>query len=277
MSGTLQFSGSGEPLASAAHPVLAPFVVVPYGVSHRCGWHATARAERPLLLAFWGCGGASKGAGALWEERRALVRFLHGHGAAADIRVVDTCGTRPSHAPGSNSAPRRFDVSSAQADYGRARFCVTPPGDAISTSRLFDAVAAGCVPVATNLALVLPFAASLRWDDCVLWHEVRASRGGVVGDDTLLPRLRAISATELQRRQRACAQLRTRAVIWDASDGPRGAHGDFTLSPPCENASDIINAMLVERVRQPSLVAADRNATLHSIRFVRGAGPRSGQ
>mmetsp|Transcript_67558 Transcript_67558/g.178173 ORF Transcript_67558/g.178173 Transcript_67558/m.178173 type:complete len:242 (+) Transcript_67558:717-1442(+) len=154
---TLQLLGSGVVLAPAAHPLLASFIVVPYGAVHTCARRTLLR-KRPLLLSFWGCGSApnptrSKASpGPLWEEREALLQVLatssrklaatgsarrHKVGVNAavaqerdgglqqsDVRVVDTCASasRPT------TAPRRFNVSNAQHDYKRSKFCISPPG-----------------------------------------------------------------------------------------------------------------------------------------------------
>ena len=47
----------------------------------------------------------------------------------------------------------------------RAAFCLAPRGDTASSKRLYEAIAAGCVPVIISDTLRLPFERRLRWAD----------------------------------------------------------------------------------------------------------------
>ncbi|KAL1525534.1 hypothetical protein AB1Y20_020389 [Prymnesium parvum] len=248
---TLAVGGSGVPISSSSHPILQGFVVIPYGSVHPCLQHsrAVAAADRPLLASFIGCVASPtpwrlSPTGSLWGARQMLANGLR---SASRVKIVDTCAAR--------SGRRSFALATAWSLYQRSRFCLAPPGDVVSTSRLFDGIYHGCIPVATSEALVLPFAHSLPWDECVLWHPITSTRDVSL----MLSRLYRAAAndTEMLRRGTACALIRDRVTVWRAES-----------SGGC--SSGTVGSELLRRLHDPTnLIQADWAATLHSIGAVR--------
>lgn len=261
----LEVGGSALRLEYPAHPILRGFVVIPYGTVHRC-WGADASrtrpqgTARPLVAAFIGCLSSptpwrQPQQGSLWHARA----VISGMTRRPAVKVIDTCSAR--------DGQRSFDMSTARSVYRRAQFCLAPPGDVTSTSRLFDAIAEGCVPVATSAALVLPFASTLPWDRCVVWHALESASDAT----SLMTRLRSMSLGsddargsdqlqldglrgELAARQRACAAIRDRGVAWHGAGRRTGCSAGW------------VGSELLGRLRDPGLAEADWAATLTSLR-----------
>ena len=133
-----------------------------------------------------------------------------------------------------------------------SKFCLCPAGDTCVTSRLYTAIAAGCIPVVLCDQLVGAFAGAARYDS--FWLKV-PTKAFLRQPQALLPMVRAIAynATELNRRQRALAAARSE-VLYDAPASRVGTHflnavtGRCSLPwrPPipdlvhsCQTASDV--------------------------------------
>ena len=117
-------------------------------------------------------------------------------------------------------------------------------------------------PIARNAqALVLPFASSVPWDDCIVWHPVRSANDAT----QMLRRLQslALDAAGLRKRQRACAALRNRAAVWRLpGEGGRGGGGGSC-------AAGTVSSELLQRLHSPHLIEQDWAATLRSLQSAR--------
>ena len=304
----LAIAGSGTVLSSAEHALVREFVTVPYGTVHGCQQHRRASRVRDILVAFWGCLPAELSyqySSMLWMERIRLAGVLspwivpagRRHPPSGLLKIVNTCARqRVAGLPG----PRSFELDDAFSTYSRSLVCLVPSGDAVSSSRLFDVLAHGCIPLVTNVGVVLPYAAELDWDACILWHRVDSA------DDarTLLlyvKSLLALNATGgLQPRQAACARLRN-AVLFFA---PRRGSATATVTHPSNGAAETAHPMahpghdsasasataphppqppqdeppcvgaiggILRRLRDPQLIRLDWEATLRSVARVRTA------
>jgi hypothetical protein len=94
-----------------------------------------------------------------------------------------------------------------------ASFCLCPAGDTCVTSRLYTAIAAGCIPVVLCDGLVGAFAEHARYSS--FWVKF-PSKAFLRSPASLLPILRELSsnATEMKRRRRALSAAR-REVLYD--------------------------------------------------------------
>ena len=102
----------------------------------------------------------------------------------------------------------------------RTTFCLTPPGDTGVNSRLYSAVAAGCVPVLPWDASIGAFPWAADYDS----FRVRVSARAFVGDPhAVITRLREMPADELLRRQRALAE-HAADLLFDAPASRVGTH-----------------------------------------------------
>lgn len=283
-SGVLTIGGSGKEIHGADHPLVRQFLTVPYGTVHGCAPPPGLRV-RDLLLAFWGCLPSQLiyPYGLLWRSRIDLAAALR---ARPDrrVRIVNTCASQSASNPG----PRRFALEGAYSTYARSLFCLAPSGDAVSSSRLFDALAYGCIPVVTNAAVVLPFAADLDWDACVIWHPI----GSVVDARSLLSRLASFAGANatasLLHRQSACARLRNAVLFFEPRDQTAGAtassaaafaasatpstDADATAIGACGGCCSGAIAYVLRRLREPRLIVRDWQMTMRSIGKVRVQG-----
>ena len=234
-------------------------VQIPYEISARAR-RAREDAPRPLLLQFAGsldvcCSGQSTrcAIGALIgmsvtqsdisiaptvRERgavgpclaRALTRVRAVRAAVNSSRHDDTDSPRD-FVPGSvlvanalhsaNEAQRSSDAAMAMR---RARFCLVPPGDTFVTSRLSQAVAAGCVPVLfgerarlqASTVGAYPWPQRAHYDAYAILVHADAFRADPASVVHLLRRMDA-NATEMTRRRDAMARLAMH-VLYRARD-----------------------------------------------------------
>lgn len=101
----------------------------------------------------------------------------------------------------------------------KSRFCLVPEGDTPSSPRLFDAIAAGCVPVIFSDNIVLPFDNLLDWRKFTMHPSTSDFLATGSGVQQLLDQSKVASATqklantpsgdltELQRRLRTVRDL----------------------------------------------------------------------
>ena len=103
-----------------------------------------------------------------------------------------------------------------------ATWCLCPAGDTCVTSRLYTAIAAGCLPVVLCDQLQGAFASSVRYADFWLRVPVRTF---LAEPSALVPLLRRLSAndTEMGRRQRALARARA-DLLYDVPGSRAGSH-----------------------------------------------------
>lgn len=78
------------------------------------------------------------------------------------------CGTRgynPWQWEADEYFPIKISTASAMASHD---FCLVPRGDTPGTSRLFDAIAAGCIPIVVSDNIPLPFAETVPYQDLII-------------------------------------------------------------------------------------------------------------
>ena len=221
---------------------------------------AATPSERPLLLQFAGsfdvcCSGA--------RIRCALGPLLAATYADADVSIRPTVrlgGSRPPctsaafslvanasggravvEAPAHLNAFNGIGAASTAALHRRAademrrsRFCLAPAGDTVASSRLYSAVAAGCIPVLvypTKSAVVFP-GGKLKMGNVGAFREaslyptwrVDEPESRFVADPMhLVRRLREMPAAEVAARQRAMAAHRA-DVLYDEPGSRVGTH-----------------------------------------------------
>jgi len=123
-----------------------------------------------------------------------------------------------------------------------ATFCLTPPGDTSVTSRLYSAIAAGCLPVLPWDVPIGAFKEAARYDD----FRVRFPLKQFMREPgQLVKALRAMPAAEVTRRQEAMAAHAVDALY----EVPGSRVGDHVLTAAlaCRN-----HTMPTRRTRDPS-------------------------
>eukprot|EP00966_Prymnesium_polylepis_P018186 419568-Prymnesium_polylepis.1 len=196
-------------------------IETPYAANGALGSLLDERAERELprrwLLSFYGsldvCCDPGKG---VRQAARKLV------GAANDTEVVHV--SRPHVEPHSQAELEAMYRTQALT-MRQSTFCLVPAGDNEVSSRLYSAIAAGCVPVVISNQLSGAFASTVPYGQMWLRVEEAAFRAN---PRALLPRLRALSDEQLEARR---AQMR--ACVAVAPDRT----GD---SPHALRASDVL-------------------------------------
>ena len=250
-------------------------------------------SQRPMLVTLVGCVSLHSGPATryrssrrseFWQARASLAAEMRRRQAQVAykgqnrIQLIDTCpwtpaltlssmgGSARGKTSKSDHSLRGFSLRRAFALYQTSRFCLAPPGDAISTSRIFDVLSHGCIPVATCPSLILPFASSLPWDDCVIWHPVVSQEDAAA----LLDRLERVPSADLQARQQVCGQLRDRAAVWDRP----GAHcaqsvvavgGHAGRGAGAVAMSHTVTSELLRRLRDPAMIGADWGSSIRSL------------
>jgi hypothetical protein len=93
----------------------------------------------------------------------------------------------------------------------RSKFCLVPSGDTPNTSRLFDALAAGCIPVIISQLVSLPF------DDIIPWHlmaiVIPTPKYTADPVGTVRSLVTSLSAVEVARLQKGIAK-HAGGVLW---------------------------------------------------------------
>jgi hypothetical protein len=92
----------------------------------------------------------------------------------------------------------------------RSTFCLAPRGDTASSRRVYEAIAAGCIPVIIADKLQLPFERRLKYEEFTL----RISEADALARPLrLLKRLRAMPAPRIREMQQKLRQARP-AFLW---------------------------------------------------------------
>lgn len=114
----------------------------------------------------------------------------------------------------------------------RSTFCLAPRGDTASSRRVYEAIAAGCIPVIVSDALRLPFSRRLHWPD----FSVRFSESEALADPRRLLRvLRQLPASRVERMKAAVLHVRPN-FIWHLDPG-RPSAVDQILIDMCDPPS----------------------------------------
>ena len=144
--------------------------------------------------------------------------------AAADLDILNVDKVRE-HSFG---YARNFSTRLLMEGMRQSTFCLVPRGDTPSSRRVFDAVAAGCIPVLIANDYTPPFE-ELDWPS----FSVRLDLGNAVSDPCqVFEQLRRIPAAEVSRKQ---ARLREVAPMLSYGDWPAegirpGGAIDLTLA-----------------------------------------------
>ena len=199
----LHFEGRGGDARAQAYRPSSRTIPVPYFVEPQLGvtrelqqW--AGRASLQLATAQTGSGArvflrSSAGKGAV--QRKELV------GAFAGQQDADVAATH---------GVARFDRKTVEAMRATflattaalrgSTFCLVPSGITATTRRLYEALAAGCVPVLLSARFTLPFSRVLNWSAALINASAEPA-------SSLPALLRAISQGEVARLRRAGAEL----------------------------------------------------------------------
>jgi len=201
-------------------------VAVPYVVS-RPEWLVAARlpaaaeveASRTTLIFFRGHLPRSyvdQGA----SLRGTLLRRLQGH--ADDVIIEAATSTK-----NASYQPHRLYLQRMLT----SRFCLAPRGDSASSRRIYEAIAAGCIPVIIADRLQLPFARRLKWPS----FSVRISEAEALADPLAIVRTVRAIAPERVAAMRA-ELLRARPSFLFHLDPSRPSAVDQILLDICAGA-----------------------------------------
>jgi len=137
-------------------------------------------------------------------------------------KVQAAVGFRPTARVVSNEAPTDNRESAARmaGEMLNATFCLTPAGDTCVTSRLYTAIAAGCIPVVICDGLRGAFPSRAQYGS--YWIKL-AERDWIRDPESALQRLLEMPADEVARRQQQL-RLHRADVLYDAEGSRVGAH-----------------------------------------------------
>ena len=113
----------------------------------------------------------------------------------------------------------------------RSTFCLAPRGDTASSRRVYESIAAGCIPVIIADDLALPFATRLRYEDFTLRFKEREALAKPLA---VLQQLRSLPPQRIRRMQRALLKARP-SFLWH-TDPSRESAVDQILRDMCEAA-----------------------------------------
>lgn len=171
---------------------------VPYVVSHPA-WLVAAElpdTERTTLLFFRGH--LPRSSIDTKNVRRLLMRRLAGQPGV--VIEAATAMRNASYQPHEAYLQRMI----------RSTFCLAPRGDTASSRRVYEAIAAGCIPVIIADKLQLPFERRLKYEEFTL----RISEADALARPLrLLKRLRAMPAPRIREMQQKLRQARP-AFLW---------------------------------------------------------------
>ena len=138
-------------------------VTIPYKAHYlleAAAWDQTRRSAPGLTFMFHGCTKRSSPEG---ELRGTFVDMLRDLPGASLVTVSYSCDHQYATDLDLTRQASRFTV----ATYLNASFCFVLPGDSPTSRRLFDGLAAGCMPIVmgdpAEAVPNLPFHASLDW------------------------------------------------------------------------------------------------------------------
>ena len=190
---------------------------VPYVVSHPA-WLVEAElppTDRTTLLFFRGH--LPRSSIDTKNVRRLLMRRLSGQPGV--VIEAATAIRNASYQPHEEYLQRMI----------RSVFCLAPRGDTTSSRRVYEAIAAGCIPVIIADKLALPFQKRLRYEDFTLRV---GEQEALARPMRLLKRLRAMAPEQIRRMQAKLQQVRP-AFLWH-TDPSRPSAVDQILQDLCE-------------------------------------------
>ena len=152
--------------------------------------------------------GSTRSASATWSSSAPHVTSLTDGGSG---------GGRHSHRPwdgnGTDWTLPDSDYRAQAAEMRQSEFCLIPYGDTETTSRLYTAIAASCLPVVIANQLSGAFASLVPYDS--FWLRVEQLSFVRAPPLALLHRLRNVSAAERGARRQAMARVRA-DLLYDA-------------------------------------------------------------
>jgi hypothetical protein len=222
--GTTPFAGVASMSGLAPSDLFAPYASQPVFTQQNDSVTRAGNSERTIDFMFMGT--TARDFSSVWV-RGNISRLFATHRAAFN-----------------------FTVALQGDDYAKAmytsKYCFCPRGDDSSSGRLFDAVAAGCVPIIVSDALVVAFAGSVDWEsftlrlpECAFRDVAQHSRTAIALSAMLDPKI----YSRLQRNL-----LRHRAKVIYSNGNP--------FSPQYRANPALVNVMMGEM----ALVAANSTA-----------------
>ena len=194
-------------------------IAVPYVVS-RPAWLVAAelpQMQRSTLLFFRGH--LPRSSIDTKNVRRFLMRRLAGE--AGVVIEAATALRNASYQPHSQYLRRMLGST----------FCLAPRGDTASSRRVYESIAAGCIPVIIADDLALPFAKRLRYTDFAVRF---TERFALTQPLEMVQRLRAMPAAKVRAMQDALLRARPN-FLWH-TDPSRPSAVDQILVDLCEAA-----------------------------------------
>ena len=195
-------------------------VPVPYVVSHPA-WLVAASlppTERATLLFFRGH--LPRSSIDTKNVRRFLMRKLAGQPGV--VIEAATAIRNASYQPHEAYLQRMI----------RSTFCLAPRGDTASSRRVYESIAAGCIPVIIADKLQLPFEKRLHYPDFTLRV---AESEALARPMKLLKRLRAMPIERIRKMQAKLLEVRP-AFLWH-TDPSRPSAVDQILIDMCESTA----------------------------------------
>ena len=196
-------------------------VVLPYKAHYMleaAAWrHARSAASAPSLdFMFHGCTRRTSAEGALRGSFLSMLRELP---ATSLTGLSDSCD----YTYASDFESTRLASRQTAAAFLNSSFCFVLPGDTPTSRRLFDSIAAGCIPLvmgdADKIATNLPFHSSIDWSELALFGGSLACNTRE-GSSQLTPWLRRLAREKQLDRLRSRLQETFRSSLsYTTGDG----------------------------------------------------------
>ena len=207
----LHFEGRGGDARAQAYRPSSRTIPVPYFIEPQPGLTSglqqwAGRSSLQLATAQAGSGArvflrSSAGKGA--AQRKALVAAFAGQ---QDADVAATHGVARFDRKTVEAMRATFLATSAALR--ASTFCLVPSGLTATTRRLYEALAAGCVPVLLSARFTLPFSHALNWSAAIINASGKHA-------SSLPAVLRAVSEEDIGRLRRAGADISRRVSYTD--------------------------------------------------------------
>ena len=169
---------------------------IPYSINHNIPRTVGGNIAKDIKFFF---------AGSLRAER---VRHVLGQLGREDDVLLQVTGVELSDRPKGRKQSNLIDPASGRsyADLMQSdELCFVPRGDTPTSRRLFDAIISGCLPViiSDSIDVHLPFSSSIPYTEFT--YRI-ADEEWIEDPQAVLRRLRAVDASELQRRRTIMAK-----------------------------------------------------------------------
>ena len=156
---------NSPPFLRGEHVLVVPYLAHAFLVEAAAGELAPpALAARSVSVVFWGSGNR-RGAGNL---RGRISGVAEAWWPSASVKMA---GVQSYKRKGSHISAQEWGMTHSEAYAAvmrSATLCLVPEGDTVTSRRLFDALAAGCVPVVVapvcGMMMNLPFTSWIQWE-----------------------------------------------------------------------------------------------------------------